>query len=194
MGKHNNRYDKHKGVSEKVSTKLSKRLDEKSMSETLSISCMKNPVEYASKHANKKLRLKGISKAEKKLLTCGCEHVIINKKGRRKAALRPAEKGMMQCRLCGKIISPTIPTEEDLDKIWEASDAVDNQLRLMVGMLDLGANVDRATYAFAWRQKMWRKFEAKIIKLGAKNQVIQDKKHGKGNNDNDGSGVAGEWY
>ena len=113
MGKHNNRYDKRKGVSEKVSTKLSKRLDEKSMSETLSISCMKNPVEYASKHTNKKLRLKGISKAEKKLLTCGCEHVIINKKGRRKAALRPAEKGMMQCRLCGKIISPTIPTEED---------------------------------------------------------------------------------
>lgn len=191
MGK--NKYGKNK-LSEKKVNKINSKIDESKALKKISAEAMKDPMDYTSKHLNKKFRLKKVDKETKKYLVAGCEHTFINKKGRRKAAVK-SENGVATCRICGRRVSTDLVTPDEMDRAFDLTRGITDQCGFSIGILNLGVPADRYHHMSMYRMVRYEKFLKKVLKLAAKDGEVRGaKKNGNGNGYNGGnSGPAGGW-
>jgi hypothetical protein len=140
---------------------------------------------------NKKGKLKGKNKKEKKLLKESCCHHIYNKHHKLKATFHDAGPGVVVCELCGREI-PVAWVETD--KIKEICDPVlsyANQAVTGAVAANLGEKVVDYMVNFKVSVEEFPKYYKKTIKVLNKQDRMRKKKNRK--NNGGGSTKYGSW-
>ena len=182
------------GLSEKKLAKIGKKIDERSMNQMLASKAMSDPISSISDHLSKRFKLKGLNKADKKMLKTGCMHCFNNKKGKRKAATYKSADGMITCRICGRDIPSVAVSLDDFDKQVNAMREVRDQIGFAKGMMRPGVPVERSHFCTMNREKLANKVDRKFLSIVIKDDEISgNKKHHK-NGGNHNNGATGGWY
>lgn len=144
-----------------------------------------------SKSVTKKGKLKGHNKKETKVLRAMCPHHKLNKHGKLKATIWVNDGEYCVCTLCNKKFPGNFYEENEISKIVNEMEELNNQNKFSAVATNAGEDAIRFFAESGVMLSKYKKMSKKTKNLAAKQNSMKNKK--KNGRNYGGSSMYGSW-
>lgn len=151
------------------------------------------PVKLVTEALNKKGKLKGKNKKDKKMLQLICPHHKYTRKGKLHPTIFNNNDGSCICTLCGQTFPAKFYSNKDLGEAVGNIRSINEQAKYMAVATGAGNNTVDYFSNFAVSLGQYKKVYKKVRNVAEKRGNIRNKGKNKNNHSSAGSSQYGSW-